>query len=120
MLIQIGIAIIECFIFCDFIFLGMLYKLEFPMYFYCGILNVGEGIEYFLGEKKIMYAVVVTNERASDLAGKSGLRAKFLPGPLLREQVTLPCQNLGDSVCLPGRTLPPLRQVGWVEARSPS
>lgn len=72
MLIQIGIAIIECFIFCDFIFLGMLYKLEFPMYFYCGILNVGEGIEYFLGEKKIMYAVVVTNERASDLAGKSG------------------------------------------------
>lgn len=57
MLIQIGIAIIECFIFCDFIFLGMLYKLEFPMYFYCGILNVGEGIEYFLGEKKIMYAV---------------------------------------------------------------
>lgn len=46
----------------DFIFLGMLYKLEFPMYFYCGILNVGEGIEYFLGGKKITYAVSVTKE----------------------------------------------------------
>lgn len=46
---------------CDFIFLGMLYKLEFPMYFYCGILNVGEEIEYFLGEK-ITYAVAVTKE----------------------------------------------------------
>lgn len=41
----------------------MLYKLELPMYFYCGILSVGEGIEYFLGEKKkVMYAVVVTNK----------------------------------------------------------
>lgn len=50
MLIQIRIAI-EC-LSHDFIFLGMLYKLEFPMYFYCGILNVGEGIGYFLGEKK--------------------------------------------------------------------
>lgn len=45
----------------DFLFLGMLYKLEFPMYFYCGILNVEERIEYFLGEK-IMYAVVVTKK----------------------------------------------------------
>lgn len=40
----------------------MLHKLEFLMYFYCGILNVGEEIEYFLGEKKITYAVVVTKE----------------------------------------------------------
>lgn len=48
----------------DFIFLGMLYKLEFPMYFYCGILNVGERIECFLGGKKITYAVVVNG--ASD------------------------------------------------------
>lgn len=59
MLIQIGIAIVLS---RDFIFLGMLYKLEFPMYFYCGILNVGEGVEYFLGEKKITYAVEVTKE----------------------------------------------------------
>lgn len=57
MLIQIRIAI-EC-LSHDFIFLGMLYKLEFPMYFYCGILNVGEGIGYFFRGKKIMYAVVV-------------------------------------------------------------
>lgn len=59
MLIQIGIAIVLS---RDFIFLGMLYKLEFPMYFYCGILNVGEGVEYFLGGKKITYAVEVTKE----------------------------------------------------------
>lgn len=47
----------------------MLYKLEFPMYFYCGILSVGEGIEYFF-RGKVMYAVVVTE--ASDLAGRPG------------------------------------------------
>lgn len=56
----------------DFIFLGMLYKLEFPMYFYCGILNVGEGIEYFLGGKKNNICCR-GHKGASDVAGRPGL-----------------------------------------------
>lgn len=56
---------------CDFIFLGMLYKLEFLMYFYCGILNVGEEIEYFLGEKNNICCL--GHKGASDLAGRPGL-----------------------------------------------
>ena len=38
----------------------MLYKLEFLMYFYCGVLNVGRELSIFLGEK-ILYAVVVSH-----------------------------------------------------------
>lgn len=48
----------------------MLYKLEFPMYFYCGILNVGEGIEYFLGKKSNLCCN--GHKEASDLAGRPG------------------------------------------------
>lgn len=49
----------------------MLYKLEFPMYFYCGILNVGEGIEYFLGGKNNICCR--GHKGASDVAGRPGL-----------------------------------------------
>lgn len=48
----------------------MLCELEFPMYFYCGVLNVGRGLIIFLGKKTIMYAIVATNR--SDLAGRLG------------------------------------------------
>lgn len=52
-----------------FFFLSMLYKLEFPMYFYCGVLHEGMGIEHFLGEK-ITYAVVAPHGPRSELAGQ--------------------------------------------------
>lgn len=47
----------------------MLYKLEFPMYFYCGVLHVGMGIEHFLGEK-ITYDVVAPHGPRMELAGQ--------------------------------------------------
>lgn len=46
----------------------MLYKLEFPMYFYC-VLHVGMGIEHFLGGK-ITYAVVAPHGPRMELAGQ--------------------------------------------------
>lgn len=53
----------------QFIFLGMLCKLEFSMYFYCGILNVGKGLNIFRGKKKLCCS---GRKRSSDLAGRPG------------------------------------------------